>query len=333
MLGDDTIIALGFTYKDGTDEKPVERAALLEALSTGEKKALYVLNIIFEVETRRKNGQETLIVVDDIADSFDYQNKYAIIQYLRDISNDPLFKQVIMTHNFDFFRTINSRFVSYQHCLMATKSSQGISIGQASGIRNIFVNDWKPHFFDDAKKKIASIPFMRNLVEFTSGESDPTFLKLTSLLHWKADSATTTEIELDRIYATMFNAKAPASKSKKTVVDLISDQAELCMSAPAGANFENKIVLAIAIRLTAERFMVEKIADPAFFAGISSNQTQALLARFRQVAVPNGAMAVLDRVMTMTPENIHLNSFMYEPIVDMSDEHLRKLYTDVLGLK
>jgi hypothetical protein len=34
----------------------------------------------------------------------------------------------------------------------------------------------------------------------------------------------------------------------------------------------------------------------------------------------------------MTPENIHLNSFMYEPIVDMSDESLRKLYTDVSAL-
>lgn len=28
----------------------------------------------------------------------------------------------------------------------------------------------------------------------------------------------------------------------------------------------------------------------------------------------------------MTPENIHFNSFMYEPILDMSDEHLRRLY-------
>ena len=34
----------------------------------------------------------------------------------------------------------------------------------------------------------------------------------------------------------------------------------------------------------------------------------------------------------MTPESIHINSFMYEPILDMSDEHLRKLYTDVLAL-
>jgi hypothetical protein len=34
----------------------------------------------------------------------------------------------------------------------------------------------------------------------------------------------------------------------------------------------------------------------------------------------------------MTPENIHLNTFMYEPILDMSDEHLRKLYKSVVAL-
>ena len=34
----------------------------------------------------------------------------------------------------------------------------------------------------------------------------------------------------------------------------------------------------------------------------------------------------------MTPENIHLNSFMYEPILDMSDDHLRVLYEEVSSL-
>lgn len=34
----------------------------------------------------------------------------------------------------------------------------------------------------------------------------------------------------------------------------------------------------------------------------------------------------------MTPENIHLNSFMYEPILDMSDGNLRKLYGEVIML-
>jgi hypothetical protein len=34
----------------------------------------------------------------------------------------------------------------------------------------------------------------------------------------------------------------------------------------------------------------------------------------------------------MTPENIHVNSFMYEPIIDMSDVALRSLYAQVKTL-
>ena len=96
-----------------------------------------------------KGKVETLVVVDDLADSFDYQNKYAIIQYLKDISHDGLFKLIVMTHNFDFFRTIEGRFVGYPNCLMASKGDSGISIIKATGIRNVFANDWKPKFFKD----------------------------------------------------------------------------------------------------------------------------------------------------------------------------------------
>ena len=67
------------------------------------------------------------------------------------------------------------------------------------------MNDWKANFFTDPKKKIASIPFIRNIIEFTKGDKDPDFVKLTSLLHWKSDSTSITEKELDEIY----NAMAP----------------------------------------------------------------------------------------------------------------------------
>ena len=97
---------------------------------------------------------------------------------------------------------------------------------------------------------------------------------------------------------------------------------------------ENKIVLSIAIRIAAEKFMVDKIKDPKFVDSIKSNQTTDLLAKFKQL-FPKDTVTIkaLDLVALMTPENIHLNSFMYEPILDMSDEHLRKLYKDVLALK
>ena len=41
------------------------------------------------------------------------------------------------------------------------------------------------------------------------------------------------------------------------------------------------------------------------------------------------AVELISEVNIMTPENIHLNSFMYEPILDMAPEHLKTLYTDV----
>ena len=335
ILGQETMLSLGFIFKDGVDKAPVEEAALMQVLSTGEKRALYVLNIIFEVEARIKAKQETVFVIDDIADSFDYKNKYAIIQYLKDIAEEPYFNQIILTHNFDFFRTISSRFVKYSHCLMALRCSDGISLKQAIGIKNVFVKDWKPNFFTDSKKKIASIPFIRNIIEFTKGAKDPDFVKLTSLLHWKSDSASITQDELDEIYKKVFvDATGTSHDGGKTVIEIIHSEAKKCLTESEGINFENKIVLSIAIRIASEKFMVEKICDTHFVENIDSNQTDRLSKKFKELFCDDiYQIETIQRVILMTPENIHLNSFMYEPILDMSDEHLRMLYKDVLKLK
>ena len=80
--------------------------------------------------------------------------------------------------------------------------------------------------------------------------------------------------------------------------------------------------------------MIKKIADPTFVASIRRAQTSQLLDKFKSLFPGDDAtLQVLDRVMLMTPENIHLNSFMYEPIVDMNDDQLRRLYDAVFGLK
>jgi len=333
ILGQEPMLSLGFTFEDGSDKAAVDRTALMQALSTGEKKAFYVLNILFEIEVRKKAQQETLIIVDDIADSFDYKNKYAIIQYLMDIAEDPHFKQIILTHNFDFYRTIQSRFVRYPDCFMASKTSTGVVLEQAAGIQNVFVKDWKPSFATDPKKKIACVPFMRNLIEYTKDVTDPDFLKLTSLLHWKTDSGQITIADLDAIFNRLFAQNVASADAAKTVMSLIEQEAGACLKAAEGINFENKIVLAMSIRLTAERFMVTRINDPAFAAAIDANQTPKLLKKFRELfAAELTTINVLQRVVLMTPENIHLNSFMYEPILDMSDGHLRRLYGEVVAL-
>ena len=69
MLGHDPMIDLGFTYHDGAENVELKKSDLLQSLSTGEKRALYVFNVLFEVETRKKANRETIVVIGDIADS------------------------------------------------------------------------------------------------------------------------------------------------------------------------------------------------------------------------------------------------------------------------
>lgn len=333
ILGQEPMLSLGFIFIDEDGEAKIERSDLLQALSTGEKKAFYILNVIFEIEARRTANEETLLIVDDIADSFDYKNKYAIIQYLRDIADAGNCKQIILTHNFDFFRTLSSRFVGYGNCHYVLKDDKGMTLQPAVGIKNVFVKDWKPNFGADPKKRIASIPFMRNLVEYTRGEQDADYVELTALLHWKSSTPNLTDKELFAIYNRLFTPTLALPATPRLVIDQIYAEAENCLKAADGINFENKIVLSIASRLKAEHFMVRKINNLAITNSITSNQTAVLVKQFRaRFASEVSALTILDRVALMTPENIHLNSFMYEPIMDMSDAHLRKLYEDAKGL-
>ena len=336
VLNQEKIPRLLFTFKEGEQRRDVKKDALMEVLSTGEKRSFYLLNVLFEIRARQQTGQKTLLIVDDIADSFDYKNKFAIIQYLKDISDQEDFRQILLTHNFDFFRTVQSRFVSYDYCFMATKTRDEIEIMKAIGIKNIFVNDWKRCFGTHARKRIACIPFMRNLVEFTKGTSNSEYKTLSSLLHVRESTDSITDVELFDIFTSIFG-RGPISgnPTDHTVLDLIYQEADNCVEAATGANFENKIVLSIAARLRAEQYLLRRCASFQFKEQFSGNQTTVLLKRFRNTFPQDlhlHPIHVIEQVVLMTPENIHLNSFMYEPILDMSDDHLRKIYREVKAL-
>lgn len=335
-LGQEDVLKLVFKFEEGDESTDVAREELLAVLSNGEKKALYILNVLFEMEARKASGRETLFVIDDLADSFDYKNKYAIIQYLKEMAEHTNFKLILLTHNFDFFRTLLSRgVVTYKQCFMAQKGEAKVVLSQAEHVNNPFIRAFKLNFFSDGMQRVASIPFVRNILEYTKGTDDPDYMRLTSLLHWKQDSLGITNGDLDRIFKETFpgyEAQAWDAPSDP-VVDLIYAQADCALQADEGVNFENKIVLSIATRLQAEKFMVGELNDQSFTDAIDGNQTAVLFNSFknRSCGTPEST-ATLDTVVLMTPENIHVNSFMYEPIIDMSDVALRSLYAQVKTL-
>ncbi|MFZ1301947.1 MAG: hypothetical protein WAQ27_05260, partial [Candidatus Microsaccharimonas sp.] len=124
----------------------------------------------------------------------------------------------------------------------------------------------------------------------------------------------------------------PTQDQAMKIADFIFEAADECLNADEGVNLENKIVLSIAIRLKAEIFMKSKITDQDVLNSLetSSNQTWNLIKAYEEEFNNETAnIEILKRVNLITPENIHVNSFMYEPILDMGDGELRQLYTDV----
>jgi len=323
-----------FIFKDVSEEKPINETDLLKVLSNGEKRALYILNIIFEVEARKRANQETLFIIDDIADSFDYKNKYAIVEYLKDISLVEGFSQILLSHNFDFFRTICGRLdMDRKQKLHTVKSDEETKLVEEKYQGNPF-NHWKTKLEENNAMLIASIPFVRNIVDYSGDQNN--FIRLTSLLHIKPDTRTIKISDLEEIHKSVLKDKTNLSlpNRDKLVVDLIYEEAEKITNENVEViDLEGKIVLAIAVRLKAEEFMVSEINDSEFVGAITKNQTFKLYEKYTsKFQGKQEQIKILGQVNLMTPENIHINSFMYEPILDMANIALVGLYGDVKSL-
>ena len=333
-----------FQYKDRGETVPVDQSVLISHLSNGEKKALYLLNVIFEIEARKEIGKDTLIVMDDIADSFDYRNKYAIIEYIKGIIECEYFMPIILTHNFDFYRTVASRTSIKNSAFFVNKDDESIALVQGQYFNNVF-SSWRNRIFKNDVIFLSSIAFIRNIVEYTKGDKDKTYINLTNLLHYKkeaADDAMATDNIKIQDLINWYQNEWGVDSSKfeqdvtKRIVDLLNSVADKIVVEQSDSIFiENKIVLSIAIRQKAERYMVERINDDAKVRTITRNQTRELknLIAFEDTESDKNIQDILERVLIITSENIHINSFMYEPIVDMSLKELICLYSEVKSLQ
>ncbi len=325
-----------FVFEE-TGEAPIEwqKAEAVKTLSQGERRAMHLLSFIFEVEARIQSGQETLFICDDPADSFDYKNKHAIVQYLEDLTKVDHFHQIILTHNFDLLRTL-TKFVHRDRCLAAIRGNDSaIQLAKLEGISNVFIKVWKRQVTTSDAILLATIPFTRNLIEYTAGEDSPDYLKLTSLLHWKQNSNAITVGQYFAAFNRLFQ-KSHDTTDSRIVLDLLFSQADtICDQLSHNElQLENKIVLSVAIRVRAEKFMTEQLriakSDPNYW---SQEKTYGkLLGEFKGNEPPAEALELLESVSVTVSSNIHLNSFMYEPILDLSTDHLCNLYRLVKDL-
>ena len=348
----ESVPQIEFTFSKGREKRTIDRTKLeeLDTLSQGEKRALYLLNIIFDLERIKEAGKEMLIIVDDIADSFDYKNKYAIIEYLYELSQNEKNKILILSHNYDFYRTISSRIPVSRKCrLFADNNDAGIKFIQEKYQKQPF-DYWKTK--PNRKFVLALIPFVRNIIEFgkerniSSQDDDADFLLLTALLHEKDNTHEITFSDILALYneyigvSSFENDVILNDKVLQTLYDVCNDITD------SDVDLENKILLAMATRHKAEAFMINELKNYSGqltwnrnrdcgntteflnYIDTKGNQTRELMNGYLQIG-DESTKKIMSEVNLMTPENIHLNSFMYEPILDMDIAELLRLYNQV----
>ena len=259
---------LKFTYKDkdGTDAN-TRKNDLINILSRGERRAFSIMQIIFEVEARKREGNDTLIVFDDIADSFDYQNKFAIIEYIKDMNYTGIFNTIVLTHNFDFYRTLSSRLGLGSSVFMTYIANDGTIELK----RGLYRKDLFSYLLDgkhNNKQLISIIPFARNLIEYMEGQSDD-YIKLTSCMHVKQGQTDVLTInDIINLVKSKFPQRCQSLQTltpNLNIKDFIYNVAdgivqELNLDP---IKIENTICLSIACRLKAEDYMIGKMSHDA----------------------------------------------------------------------
>lgn len=252
-----------FEYRDlETDEKvPIARKNLEKILSQGEKRALYLLNIINDLEAIKQQNKSVLIITDDIAESFDYKNKYAILEYIQDLASDENLNFIILTHNFDFFRTCSARMREMINPRMVSREKGALKIENPRYVfKNPFSEIKKGIYKNNDNDIITAIPFIRNLIEYANSMEDENYKKLTSLLHIKKDTFNITIKDLESIFkkSVTFSEELNFSNGREDekVYDLIIKTAKnIVKSGESSIDLDGKIILSMAIRLLAERFI------------------------------------------------------------------------------
>lgn len=308
----------------------------LNFVSTGEKRAYYLLINLFEIEKRKTRKKKQIIVIDDIAESFDYKNKYAIIEYLADLKDCKNFILIILTHNFDFYRTVHSR-LNVKNIFIANKDKErNVTLQKGSYVRDIIKNKLIKNI-DNPLYLIALIPFVRNIVEYTKGGSSDEYIQLTSFLHVKPETESLTMGDLMRIVAANIHIanKVSISNTDQKYINCLYCKAEDVVKSDNIIAIENKLVLSMAIRIIAELFMTREIGGKTDEnRDVNSNQTKFLFEKYRKChPAKENESKIIRKVLMLTSENIHINNFMFEPIIDLSLDELKYLYNEVKSLQ
>ena len=322
-----------FKYIKNDVEKTISEDLLKKTLSTGEVRALTILYFLFDLNVSIEKNNETFVILDDVVDSFDYKNKYAMIEYISEMSKKRNIICWILTHNFDFFSSCKYRVQNYsKYFIKQNKDSENFQKFNESiigGGMTLFSN-WKESLLqnNDEKKFIALLPVCRNLIELKYDVNNVDYKKLCSALHLRNDTKNIKVSDIIPIYLDTFNINCQIDGSKN-VYDILMEQLQILSrtNLTNSVALEDKILFSIGIRLNLETIF-NKYDQTLVNSELSLGEELETIKSNLDIE----DIKLISKAIISIPEFIHLNSFMYEPLVDISTNTLKKIYDDTIKL-
>lgn len=303
--------SLCFKYKKAND-MVIEEKDLYDILSSGEKTSLNIIKFIVEYISNKNN--KPFIILDDIVETFDYSNRYAFIEYINDIVKDNV-PIIILTHNFEFYRTLQSR-VKELIPLVATATNNGtVEIQKNNNINRKIENVLK---VQSEKELIFALPYLRETQIILQNDNDI----LNSCLHYKEKTLKLTIKDLMDEFPNKINLNIDKNKlyldELKNVISIIRTIDSF--------DIVGKTIYAIGCRVLLEQKIIQK--NFKLIEDIDEYQFAKIIDLYGEKLNVH-VLELMEKVQLSTPEFIHCNAFMYEPLVDIDGSYLKKLYEEI----
>ena len=118
----------------------------------------------------------------------------------------------------------------------------------------------------------------------------------------------------------------------KHYIEILNEATQAAMSDSNEIEITNKLVLSIYIRIKTEMYLNSILTEEQKQGeNFNSDPTGKLCKLFKKYynTTKSKESLLVNKVLMLTSENIHLNNFMFEPIVDMPIAHLKALLKEV----
>ena len=328
--------SFSFSRTPGGETVIKDKVVDLDFLSEGERKSLHILRFLFDVEHCRREGIEKLIILDDVIDSFDYKNRHAFLEYLIELRNEKNFYFFIFTHNFDFLRNLVTKGILEEKNAYTATGRGGVI--ELTKFDDGFIYAPFKKLCDPKKVVknneylIAAIPFLRALIDIQGNidNGDELKNKLDKMLHIQKGSPELKIRDFKDIYSKIIlktKLKENRQQDDIIVTDFIKSTYEN-VETISETDLYKKIGISITIRLYFEEILMKKSNKE--ISDIQNAQKNLWWkAKKGYIKLSDEEREVFNKVKIATNDYLHVNYFMYEPLVDQSSKNLIELLNRV----